>query len=241
MKHPSFSQHFEELSFYPTVNGIKTNSAPNQRGKLSYPLNDLCAQPFNVYLLNKASQIQYINPAGLESNHFMSFKDAINKTVLDFIKKDNALFTLSHDKKVLTQHSKLLIEQDLYFQNGAIDPYITLKMPWFNEKNDLIGILGCSALLSKQPIAEFITQITRLGLINQRDFYRKENSKIKTHITNREKDCLRYLVRGKTSKSIANMLGLSVRTIEFYIENLKSKFDVHSKEELIEKALEDFS
>lgn len=54
----------------------------------------------------------------------------------------------------------------------------------------------------------------------------------------RETECLYFLVRGKTAKGIAQILNLSVRTIESYISNLKIKLGCYSKTELIEKAIE---
>ena len=50
----------------------------------------------------------------------------------------------------------------------------------------------------------------------------------------RQKECLQYLVRGKTAKEIADILGLSKRTIENYIDTIKVKFNVSTRSELID-------
>ena len=57
-------------------------------------------------------------------------------------------------------------------------------------------------------------------------------------LTERESQCLFYLLRGKTVKKIGVLLGLSPRTIEKYCDHLKSKFNAENMHELIDKAIE---
>jgi DNA-binding CsgD family transcriptional regulator len=56
-------------------------------------------------------------------------------------------------------------------------------------------------------------------------------------LSRREVECVEYLVRGKSLKGIGKILGLSHRTVEFYLDNIKTKLSIHSKEELIDKAI----
>lgn len=51
-------------------------------------------------------------------------------------------------------------------------------------------------------------------------------------ITEREMECLFYTVGGRTAKETAKLLALSPRTIEHYLDNLKSKFNCSTKSEL---------
>ncbi|MFN7098238.1 MAG: helix-turn-helix transcriptional regulator, partial [Gammaproteobacteria bacterium] len=67
------------------------------------------------------------------------------------------------------------------------------------------------------------------------EFYPQDNS---IDLTNRETECLFYTIRGKTSKAIAHILNISSKTVEFHIENLKTKFQCHSKSQLVYKAIE---
>lgn len=59
----------------------------------------------------------------------------------------------------------------------------------------------------------------------------KNNKKFK--LTHRELDCLRLLIRGYTAKEIAYALGISFRTVETHLENLKSKTGIAHKSKLI--------
>ena len=51
----------------------------------------------------------------------------------------------------------------------------------------------------------------------------------------REEQCVRYLLEGMSNKQIAWQLQLSTRTIEFYLDNVKSKLSCKNKTQLIDK------
>lgn len=48
-------------------------------------------------------------------------------------------------------------------------------------------------------------------------------------ITRRERECLRWIARGKSSADIAAILGISENTVNFHIKKLLAKLDVHSR------------
>ena len=60
---------------------------------------------------------------------------------------------------------------------------------------------------------------------------------LKQKLTKRESQCFYLLTRVMTNKKIANELGISPRTVDMYINQLKNKLGVSYKYELIEKAL----
>lgn len=72
-----------------------------------------------------------------------------------------------------------------------------------------------------------------LGLLEQITFVPIQKL---VNFSEREKDCLRYLIEGKTAKETALLLNLSHRTIEYHFENLKEKLDCVTKRELIKVA-----
>lgn len=51
-----------------------------------------------------------------------------------------------------------------------------------------------------------------------------------TYTTNREKEILKYTLRGHTAKCLL----ISPRTVELHLMNLKNKFNVNSRSDLIE-------
>jgi LuxR family quorum-sensing system transcriptional regulator SolR len=54
-------------------------------------------------------------------------------------------------------------------------------------------------------------------------------------ISQRQKECMYWLLKGATSKEIAAQLGLSFRTVEDYIGFLKQKFQARNKADLLIK------
>lgn len=54
-------------------------------------------------------------------------------------------------------------------------------------------------------------------------------------LSKREKECLTYIVRGYTSRQIAEKINLSFRTVENYTERVKVKLKCSRKEDLIRK------
>lgn len=60
---------------------------------------------------------------------------------------------------------------------------------------------------------------------------------IEKNLTPRESQILQLLLRGKLLPDAAKILNLSIKTIEFHSKNLRIKFNVDRKHQLIEKAL----
>ena len=54
------------------------------------------------------------------------------------------------------------------------------------------------------------------------------------YFTKREAECMVLLLKGKTINSVANILNLSPRTVEYYLKNMKSKLGCRTKFELVD-------
>ena len=59
---------------------------------------------------------------------------------------------------------------------------------------------------------------------------------VKKELTERQLDCLFYLVQGMTIREIAEILSLSARTVEHYLEAVKAKLGCKNRSQLIAKA-----
>ncbi|UTC24651.1 LuxR C-terminal-related transcriptional regulator [Candidatus Comchoanobacter bicostacola] len=55
----------------------------------------------------------------------------------------------------------------------------------------------------------------------------------KLYLTQREADCIYFLAKGHTIKNTAIELLLSPRTVEFYLQRIKEKFQKKNKKELL--------
>ena len=57
------------------------------------------------------------------------------------------------------------------------------------------------------------------------------------YLTNREQECVYFLMQGQTLKEIAYHLDLSPRTVEFYLKNVKHKLNCRTKFEIMRALL----
>lgn len=56
-------------------------------------------------------------------------------------------------------------------------------------------------------------------------------------LTNREMECLKHLLDGKSAKQSAAMMNISTRTVEFHLNNIKMKTASNSKLEILSKII----
>lgn len=125
---------------------------------------------------------------------------------------------------------------------GSLNPsksFLLEKKPLLNSDNAIVGILYQCQELKKNLIATLQAQDEKLHenklLTSQ---YKVETFANPLALSARELECLFCILRSMTAKKIAAVLGLSKRTIEFYIENVKNKFGCLHKTELLLLAID---
>ncbi len=75
----------------------------------------------------------------------------------------------------------------------------------------------------------------------QGNFYSLYLEGISIQFSKRQYECLTLIAQGCTAKMIANKLSLSVRTVECYLNIIKSKLSCHSRPELIKLLMQSCS
>ncbi|MCH9770173.1 MAG: helix-turn-helix transcriptional regulator [Gammaproteobacteria bacterium] len=120
-----------------------------------------------------------------------------------------------------------------------------IKQPFLNNKGKILGVLGQAMVLSPQN--NLVKSLFNVALVDKKNTAGTDTSPKAYEIshypnhlklTKRESECLFLLIRGKTTKEIARFLSISHRTVECYLEQIKSKLDVSTRFELINKAIE---
>ncbi len=69
-------------------------------------------------------------------------------------------------------------------------------------------------------------------------FLKEIRAKLPIKLSKREKECLSAYLDDFRMQDVAYKLGLSVRTVEFYLTNIKNKLDCSDKAELLKKGYE---
>ena len=249
MKHPTkWLDTNEELHVFRSSNGIQL-IRPDKKQKHLYLLQDtgqtvgsLLQFPCNVYFLNTESKLQSINEGNAALCGAQSIQDCIGKSVIDFLINGQQL--LNNDQETMKTNRMQIIEEYCHSKNDIYHMSLSIKMPWYNTDGKIIGIMGFGILLNKQSLSDSLKKIAALGLLGLPSTTHNilPGTKINnTYLSKPKTKILHYTVRGNTAKRISRLLGLSPRTIEKHLENIKMKMNSSSKEELIEKIINHFN
>jgi DNA-binding CsgD family transcriptional regulator len=116
------------------------------------------------------------------------------------------------------------------------------------ESTELVAIMGIYEIVQPALTPTSIDDILKLignyqniltlwreNLLDTQSIIVTELSNRKIKLSKREAECALLLVSGKSAKQIADELSRSKRTVEVFLNNLKTKFNCYSKSELISK------
>ncbi len=244
-----------EFHVYRYGNGVKL-ARPNavQDFQRSYTFYDtghtvasLLNLPVCVHFSDTQSANLKLNENTVIASGFNSMKDAIGKTLATVFTRESANQIVENDHEIMTAN-RIKIFEGIYNRNDEINfQALSVKTPWYNSEDKIIGVFGCTIAFGKQSLAESLSHIAALGLLSPFNTTHDLNhhlpiSKINNYyFSKRETECLHYYVQGKTSKEIAVILQLSKRTVENYLQNIKDKIGVSTKSELIHQAYHYFN
>lgn len=145
------------------------------------------------------------------------------------------------DKKALENGSVSMLELHRLADNKEW-VYLTKKQPMRDEQGKIIGV-ACHSTVVDHPLLvhalmTLVDKDRSLYSCLTHGSYYIDNQHEKYNLTEREAECLFYLLRGKSARDIGERLKISPRTVESYIENIKMKFNCKLKSDLIETAIE---
>lgn len=173
----------------------------------------------NVWLYWKDMHGRYMgcNDLMATSLNLSSNRDIIDKTDFDLNVAPNEIdFYRSCDERVLEKGIPLQFNDSATLLNKKIE-FNVIKSPLYENKKP-VGIIGLSYYVVKSDGDIITVDDVALSL--------------------RESQIVRELIRGKYAKEIAQCLGLSTRTVEAHLANIKRKLNVSSKCKLIDKVFD---
>lgn len=220
-------------------NGMMLYDVRTHSRDLLITYSDLFALPYSVYLLDKQGATLKINEEGAFVCGFKSPDLAVGKTIFDVSLAEKAQYLLDNCDAVLQQESVKIFDEFTLRWDGRSLHFLSIKFPCYTMAQQLQGTLGISIVLGKHPLAQAITQLTQLGLLPRTTPHEQQvHLNLGTVVlTPREQQCLEYTVKGFTAKEIAKELVISPRTVEEYLNQLKIKLKVQTKQQLIQKVL----
>lgn len=184
---------------------------------------------------NVDSQVTKCNDVFLKYAGVNSDDKVIGRTDLDFPWQEYA--------KVYRMHELDAINGNTYStiiplkSNKDFMLFMHTKSPRLDHNNKIIGIYCHAVEILNADTAELIHTLSNYSP-RKLQSYSFERNNVAIKLSTRQTETLFYLLRGKQTKAIAKIMDLSVRTVEYYISNIKIKFNCHTKSELIDRATE---
>lgn len=148
------------------------------------------------------------------------------------------------DHEVMETGKTLRILDIHPYAHGEWKAYLTTKTPLYDETGRVAGTTFHGEDLTSPVNLELGTLLGRLYLENQHGgpygpgSYRiGKPCKMPVALTQRESEVLFFFIRGQSARNIANIFGISVRTVETHIVTLRRKFACFKRANLVEKAI----
>ncbi len=195
---------------------------------ISMKIEDCLALPVHVYLKDKRGVYRECNEAQARSFGLGSSDDVIGRMDRDLLKEEEAFILRQNERIVVRDEKPQMLMECATFNRAVPESMISLKMPIRDHNGSVIAVLGLSF-----PANDGFSALSA-GIIDPA----RLSFKAAENLSNREKQCVYYLVRGKTAKEIARVLNLSPRTVEFYVGRLKVRWGCRKTTELVSKILQ---
>jgi DNA-binding CsgD family transcriptional regulator len=182
---------------------------------------------FHLYLKDCKGKYISCNDRMAQDVGFSREGDLLGLTDFDFsfLPASEASILREHDSAVIkTDKANFFVEPCTLFDGSRMTAF-SQKAPLRLKSKKIIGSIGFSLMVTnEQTVHTSISScLVEIG----------SNEKL----SQRQTDCLLYLVKGMAIKEIAKTLNLSPRTIEHYLDTIKIKLNCKNRAALIAKAL----
>lgn len=169
------------------------------------------------------------NSAFLEYAGAKNHDAVLGRTDYDFPWYEYADLYSAHESNALSGNNySVIIPAKIH----TGDELLFLHTKIQRKDNNIITGVICRAIEIINPSTKELIQILkRTQPFTKYNCY--STSENTFSLTKKQKEILFYLTRGKSTKVIATIMDLSIRTIEHYIDHLKRKFNCHTKGELV--------
>jgi DNA-binding CsgD family transcriptional regulator len=146
------------------------------------------------------------------------------------------------DQKII--ESKQTVETlDVVIRDGGYKILISQKSPIFNSLGEIAGIFYHGIDITETNLFPYFktfcdSEQKILKMIKKPASYLLAYNQSPIDLSTQQQLCVFFLIRGKRTKEIAHILGISTRTVESYIEIIKHKLGCCSQSQIIEKAID---
>ena len=185
------------------------------------------------------SNFLYANPFCLDFLGYRKENDIIGCNDYDFFWCEFAGLYLHEEQITLETKSCVSLVPSIDRHGNEILFFSTRELVYDTE-GTAKGILCQARPVVHKNLLELSNLLHNKISTKEKYTLKLENPQLnRRNLTRCERECLFFLLRGNSAKMIASILCRTKRCIDFHIENLKIKFNVNSKFELISKAIQE--
>ena len=166
----------------------------------------------NIYLGCNQNQIDFVGK---------DFNEWVGYSIYDLFPKTAAQCINQHDSEIMEERHKKVFEEPVFIGNQKYT-FLSHKSPMFNRDSEVVGMIGVSMDITAQRKQEQDLKKAKIDFVAH-----------KFRLTQKELECIDHLLVGKTAVEIAKALGISIRTAETHLSNIKDKLYCTSKSQLI--------
>jgi DNA-binding CsgD family transcriptional regulator len=218
----------------------------------SIDIEKMLCLPANVYWLDRNCISLGCNENTLEILGVKSVKDYVGMNYQEMADvsdwKDGQGESFKNDDKevIVTGLPKYNVEEPLVIdQQGKPRYYLTSRFPLEDLEGNIVGVFGISFDITERTLlakSQFLRQLLIYSQIGANSNLQRVTIKTQQGniiLTERERECLFQVVKGKSAREIGLILHRSYRTIEDRIDSVKNKFNCRTKSELLEKLFDE--
>lgn len=153
-----------------------------------------------------------------------AYPGQLSDEIKDWLRKTNIRNQIENDHTLLLLYYRTPgAEQDTGFVLSAGTPAYAAVW-WVVEYR--LGAVSEEDVLMCMALSRYVA-----------DVYRQLTGFQRTTLTNRERECMRWIADGKTSWEIARLLGLTERTVNFHVQNCIHKTNSVNRSQAITKCI----
>lgn len=116
--------------------------------------------PINVFWKDTASNFLGVNNVSLKEMGLENESEVIGKSDFDFYDKNDAVNYRADEEAIMQSGKPKLNYQESHIKNGESRCYVSNKLPFFDENNKVIGIVGTSEDISERK--RILTELEKL-------------------------------------------------------------------------------
>ncbi|MDR3503222.1 MAG: LuxR C-terminal-related transcriptional regulator [Legionella sp.] len=206
-------------------------------------IDDFYHKPGHCYIKDPKSILLEANEMMALRTNFLSTSEIIGlEDTAIALNPDDAKKWHENDKlalwkgqpQIFVEHMEL-IDQSSGF--SSIQTGLSYKAPYYSRSGKIIGVIGVSFFQedlkhleswNDQPLLRSLLLMTahHFNL-----FESPQNKSPLSQLSTQQKAIFEFTTQGKTTKEIARLMSLSVRTVEHYIEIIKNKLGCERKKD----------